>query len=88
MIQVSVNVEVNGQFEKERLYVDEIYTDKATLDPTEKDKVVLCFAATSFFVPLLDMSLRYKWELYRNAAKNRIELTINADDIFLVKHIG
>ena len=82
MIQVSIKIKGDEPCKTECFSVESIFTE--TLQP---NKVVLHFAATEPFKRLLNISLKYGWELYRYAEDNHVGLTVNEDEIFWVKYI-
>ncbi len=81
MIQVSIKIKGNEPCQTECFAVESIFTECLT-----PNKVVLHFAATEPFKRLLNISLKYGWELYRYAEDNHVGLTVNEDEIFWVKY--
>lgn len=81
MIQVSIKIKGNEPCQTECFAVKSIFTECLT-----DNKVALHFAATEPFKRLLNISLKYGWELYRYAEDNHVALTVNEDEIFWVKY--
>lgn len=65
----------------ECLAVESIFTDCL-----ESDEVVLHFSADVPFIKLLNLSLKYNWGLYKYAEDGHVGLTVNANEIFMVKY--
>ena len=82
MIQVSIKIKNNEQHEVVCLSVERIFTECIT-----PNKVVLHFSANEPFKKLLNLSLKYGWELYRYAEDNHVGLTVNEDEIFWVQYL-
>jgi len=80
MIQVSIKIK-NELCQTECFAVESIFTECLAAN-----KVVLHFAATEPFKRLLNISLKYGWELYRYSEDNHVGLTVNEDEIFWVEY--
>lgn len=81
MIIVSIKIKNNEQHEVVTLSVERIFTCLTD------NKVVLHFAATESFKRLLNISLKYGWELYRYAEDSHVGLTVNEDEIFWLQYL-
>ena len=81
MIQVSIKIKNSEQHEVVCLSVEDIFTESVT-----PNKVVLHFSSLEPFKKLLNLSLKYKWELYKYAEDNHVGLTVNEDEIFMVQY--
>lgn len=82
MIQVSIQIKNSEQHETECLSVESIFAESTT-----PNKVVLHFSALEPFKRLLNLSLKHGWELYRYPEDGHIGLTVNEDEIYMVKYL-
>lgn len=81
MMKVSIKIKGDEPCNTECLVVESIFTGTAL------NKVVLHFSPCEVFRDLLNLSLKYGWELYRYPQDNHVGLTVNEDEIFWIKYL-
>lgn len=81
MIQVSIKPHQTPLGQVECFTVDNIFTD------TVDNRVVLHFSKDENFRKLLNLSLKYGWEMYKYAEDNHVGIYVNECEIFWVKYL-
>lgn len=81
MISVSIKPQQTPIGDVECLRVDHIFTE------TVDNRVVLHFPKDESFRKLLNLSLKYGWELYKYPQDNHVGLYVNECEIFMVQYL-